>query len=56
MDPMEDAQYLYVAELALMAPAPPGWTVHLDKQVGVKDSTAWGRGELHHQGSRMILT
>ena len=30
MDPVADADLLYVAEWALMAPVPEGWTVHLD--------------------------
>ena len=31
MDPEADADLLYVAEWALMAPVPDGWTVHLDR-------------------------
>lgn len=30
MDPQQDAGLLYIAELALTAPCPDGWTVHLD--------------------------
>ena len=29
---MQDQQLLYIAEWALNAPLPPGWTVHLDEQ------------------------
>ncbi len=30
MDPKADAELLHVAEWALSAPVPNGWTVHLD--------------------------
>ena len=30
MDPEDDADLLYIAEWALTAPMPDGWTVHLD--------------------------
>ncbi|GMH40640.1 hypothetical protein BSKO_08544 [Bryopsis sp. KO-2023] len=32
MDPEEDKEFLYIAEWALTAPLPAGWTVHLDSQ------------------------
>lgn len=32
MDLIEDKEFLYIAEWALTAPLPAGWTVHLDSQ------------------------
>jgi hypothetical protein len=34
MDPDADSDLLYIAEWALTAPVPDGWTVHLDSEVG----------------------
>lgn len=28
---LQDADLLYIAELAMTAPCPDGWTIHLDK-------------------------
>jgi hypothetical protein len=33
MDPEGDSDLLYIAEWALTAPVPDGWTVHLDSEV-----------------------
>eukprot|EP00878_Enallax_costatus_P016571 GHUV01017387.1.p1 GENE.GHUV01017387.1~~GHUV01017387.1.p1 ORF type:complete len:508 (+),score=196.39 GHUV01017387.1:301-1824(+) len=32
IDPIEDADLLYIAEWALTAPCPDGWIIHLDKE------------------------
>ena len=32
MDVEQDAHLLYIAEWALTAPVPEGWTVHLDRK------------------------
>ncbi len=43
MDVEADSDLLYIAEWALTAPVPEGWTVHLDKQ---------GREYFYHTGTK----
>lgn len=49
IDPMEDKEFLWLAEEALCAPLPPHWTEHLDPDKGVyyfnanTGESAWGK-------------
>lgn len=46
---LQDAALLYLAEEALLAPVPPGWTVHLDAaQNEFFHNTASGESAYEH--------